>query len=90
MVEEIFAGLQPLAEMPVAEERERQLAAYHVVAAQNCGDAPARGAVRDVHEDFLGPMAAIRTAELRIKPAGAAAQCGNQKERQNPEPPHPG
>ena len=75
MVEKIFAGLQRLAEMPVAEKRERQAVANHVVVAQDSGDSPARGAVRNVHEDLLRPVAAIGAADLRIKPAALRRRC---------------
>jgi hypothetical protein len=71
LVEKVFTCLQGSAEMPVAEERECQSAAYHIVVPQYSGYAPSRGAFGNVNEDLLGTVATVGPADLRIKPRSA-------------------
>src|SRR6202167_1964724 len=88
MVEIIFASFHRRAEVPETEEGEGEAVAYHVVLAKDPGNGPARFAVRDIHENFFRGVAAIGRADLRIKPAGACADCSAHQKSQEAEPSH--
>ena len=80
MIEIIFTRLHRGANMPEAKESEGQAVANYVVVAQDSGDVPARGAVRNIHENFFWAMTAIRPADLRIEPACARADCRDDQQ----------
>ena len=73
VVEQIFARLKRAAEMPVAEERKGEAVANNVILAEYPGNAPARGAARNVDKNSLRAVPAIGTADLRFEPSGACS-----------------
>src|SRR5271156_1370187 len=77
--EKIFAGLQRVPVIPVAQKFEGQHISDHPILSQNLGNAPARSSVRNVHENGWAVIVLIQAAHLMIEPCREAANRGDEK-----------
>ena len=82
LIEEIFAGLQLMAEMPVAEKREGEAVADDLVAAKNARNGPPRCAARDIHKKLRGTVASVRADDLGVEPHRSCTDRSENKQRE--------